>query len=158
MKNHRTARPSETIRLVLERTLKEQGLARRLERRLPRHVWREAVGPGIAERAQPTVLVAGVLHLLVEDNRWRDQLDAARTFIIERVNACLGRPLVRELRFGLAHAGALPPRQGVAPQEHPEPDLEAEVPAAARLHPDLRAAFQGAATAAQRSLARARGR
>ena len=92
---------------VLSRALGEQGLAQRLDRRLPTQLWNDAVGPEIARRAQPTVLSAGVLHVLVQDRNWRDQLDAMRMMLMARLNQRLGRPLVKELRFGMAHAGAL---------------------------------------------------
>jgi predicted nucleic acid-binding Zn ribbon protein len=158
MKVHRTTtRTAEPIRRVLERALSERGLSRKLERGLPRHVWREAVGAGIADRATPTVLSSGVLHVLVEDHRWRDQLDAARVILIERVNARLGKPLVRELRFGLAHAAtfavAAPGRRKAPPEE--TETAAAELPGAQALHPELRAAFNAAAGAAA---ARARAR
>ena len=99
----------EAIGAVLHRALDSHGLRRKLERRIPPNVWSEAVGPQLASRAQPTVLSGGVLHLLVEDHRWRDQLDAARNFLIARINQRLGAKLVRELRFGLAHDAALAP-------------------------------------------------
>jgi predicted nucleic acid-binding Zn ribbon protein len=165
MPRHReTTRTAESIRGVLARALSERGLSRRLERGLPRHIWREAVGPGIAERATPTVLSGGVLHLLVEDHRWRDQLDAARVMLIERVNARLGKPLVRELRFGLAHAGAVvaatgllaAPRAPAGAGNDPAAPAAAEVPGAEALHPELRAAFNAAARAAAAARARAR--
>ena len=161
-------RSAESIRQVLDRALHAQGLTRRLQRALPRQVWSEAVGSGIAERAQPTVLTAGVLHVLVEDHRWRDQLDAARNILIERVNARLGKPLVRELSFGLAHEGALPPRKprldgqrSAGPLEG-ERRLDSAVPEtprphlseASRLEPALRQALLDAADAARRCAAR----
>jgi len=43
----------------------------------------------------------------VQDHRWRDQIDAARAMVIERLNRRLGRNVVRALQFGLAHEGAL---------------------------------------------------
>ena len=143
------------LRSILERALDQQGLSLRLDRRLPAQVWDAAVGAGIAKRARPTVLVGGVLHVLVVDHRWRDQLDAMRTMLIGRINQQVGRTLVRELRFGLAHEGAL-----AAPAWHPAhpPGLEARgllaaegalVPAADRLPPDLREALLRAASAAQ---------
>jgi predicted nucleic acid-binding Zn ribbon protein len=95
------------LRELLSRALGEQGLAQRLDRRLPTQLWNDAVGPEIARRAQPTVLAAGVLHVLVQDRNWRDQLDAMRMMLIARLNQRLGRPLIKELRFGMAHEGAL---------------------------------------------------
>lgn len=100
-------RRSEAIRPILQRALERQGFSRKLERRITPAVWSQAVGAELASRMQPTRLVAGVLHVLVQDHVWRDQLDAARGTVIARINQQLGAPLVRELHFGLAHAGAL---------------------------------------------------
>ncbi len=117
-------RRAEPVGGILQRTLDRHGLARRLDRHVPAAVWAETVGADLAARAQPTVLSAGTLHLLVQDHRWRDQIDAARHLIIERLNRRLGRRAVRALQFGLAHEGALrpaarhtapaPPRQSAA--------------------------------------------
>ena len=97
-------RRGEKVSGILHRALKEHGVARRIPRRIAPEVWESAVGAQIAARAQPTVLSGGTLHLLVQDHRWRDQLDAARLFVIERLNARLGAGTVRELQFGLAHS------------------------------------------------------
>jgi predicted nucleic acid-binding Zn ribbon protein len=102
-------RRAEAVGGILQRTLDRQGLARRLDRHVPAAVWADAVGADLAARAQPTVLSAGTLHLLVQDHRWRDQIDAARHLIIDRLNRRLGRRAVRALQFGLAHEGALRP-------------------------------------------------
>jgi Dna[CI] antecedent DciA-like protein len=102
-------RRDEAVDGILRRALDLCGLSQRLDRHVPRKVWADAVGAELAARAQPTVLSGGTLHLLVQDHRWRDQIDAARALIIERVNLRLGRPLVRALQFGLAHDGALRP-------------------------------------------------
>jgi predicted nucleic acid-binding Zn ribbon protein len=114
-------RRGEAVGGILQRTLDHHGLGRRLDRHVPAAVWAEAVGADLAARAQPTVLSAGTLHVLVQDHRWRDQMDAAREMIIERVNRRLGRRAVRSLQFGLAHEGALRPaprRTAPAPPRH----------------------------------------
>ena len=100
---------AEPVQGILQRALHRHGLARRLDRHVPPAVWADAVGAELAARAQPTRLSGGTLHLLVQDHRWRDQIDAARGLIIERLNRRLGRCAVRTLQFGLAHEGALAP-------------------------------------------------
>lgn len=105
-------RRAEAVGGILQRTLDRHGLLRRLDRHVPSAVWAEAVGAELAARAQPTVLSAGTLHVLVQDHRWRDQIDAARVLIIDRLNRRLGRSVVRALQFGLAHEGALRPVSG----------------------------------------------
>ena len=78
------------LRGILEKALRAHGMTRRLPRRIAPEVWELAVGKQIAARAQPTVLTGGTLHVLVQDHRWRDQLDAARNFVVERINRRLG--------------------------------------------------------------------
>lgn len=148
------ARRGERLGGILHRALKDHGMARRLPRRLSAEVWESAVGRQIAARAQPTVLSAGTLHVLVQDHRWRDQLDAARVFLIERLNARLGKDAVRQLQFGLAHEGALQEgrrRAGIGETlPVPVPVMPGAVLGQARLEPALREAVLRAAEAAAR--------
>ena len=143
-------RRAEALRAVLHRALHAHGM--RLPRRIAPSVWESAVGRQIAARAQPTVLAGGTLHVLVQDHRWRDQLDAARVFLLERINRAVGG--VRELQFGLAHSGALSEgrrRAGIGAVAMPETLLEPRhVLGDARLEPALREALLRAAEAASR--------
>lgn len=172
------SRRGEKLRGILHRALEEHGLARRLPRRVLPEVWEAAVGRQIAARAQPTSLCGGTLHVLVQDHRWRDQLDAARLMLMERLNQRLGAGTVRELQFGLAHSGALdegrrraglgsfdaPQKEHAAEQAAMTAQREAAQQAAAieplrvlgesRLEPVLREAVLRAAESASRRAAR----
>lgn len=149
---------SESIGGILERALDAQGLRARIERRLPAQVWREAVGDEIAARAQPTFLSAGVLHVLVLDGRWRDQLDAARGLLLARLNARLGKHLVKSLQFGLAHGGILEAARAAQATARSWAPLDAaqlaqvgrHVPGSEHLPDGLREALLGATAAARR--------
>ena len=148
-------RRSEQLGGILQRALQAHGISRRLPRRIAPEVWERAVGKELAARAQPTVLTSGTLHILVEDYRWRDQLDAARHFVVERINRRLGAGVVRELQFGLAHEGALTEgrrRAGLGiVRAPPEVLLEPRrVLGDVALPPALREAVLRAAEAAQR--------
>jgi ribosomal protein L16/L10AE len=149
-----TGRRGEKVSGILRRALEERGMGRKLPRRIAPEVWESAVGRQIAARAQPTVLSQGTLHLLVQDHRWRDQLDAARQFLLERLNRKLGAGTVRALQFGLAHEGALEEgrrRAGLGVVEQPEIPVEpGRVLGKARLEPVLREAVLRAAEAARR--------
>jgi len=147
-------RREERVCGILHRALQRAGMARRLPRRLSASLWESAVGPELAARVQPTVLSAGTLHLLVQDHRWRDQLDAARLTLLERLNRCLGRNAVRALQFGLAHEGALEEAQrragACAAARERQPVCPERVLGGARLEPGLREALLRAAEAASR--------
>ena len=145
---------SEQLSGILHRALREAGMARRLPRRVGPELWESAVGRQIAARAQPTVLCGGTLHVLVQDHRWRDQLDAARVMLLERLNRKLGKNAVRALQFGLAHEGALDQarrRAGVCAAPLVRAAAEpSRVLGPSRLEPDLREALLRAAEAAHR--------
>jgi len=151
-------RRGERVHGILQRALKTHGIGRRLPRRVSKETWEHAVGVQLAARAQPTSLCGGILHVLVQDHRWRDQLDAARVFLLQRLNAALGAGSVRALQFGLAHSGALEParaRAGLGAPRAAEPELVPErVLGAARLDAGLREAVLRAAEAAVRRAAR----
>jgi hypothetical protein len=146
------------VRGILSRELRANGIATKLPKRIPPGVWESAVGKQIAARAQPTVLSRGTLHVLVQDHRWRDQLDAARNFLVERLNRELGIGTVRALQFGLAPHGALDEgrrRAGIdarlGPVEMPAAFIEsAAVLGESRLEPALREAVLRAAEAQAR--------
>jgi predicted nucleic acid-binding Zn ribbon protein len=142
------------LRGILSGELRAHGIAARLPKRVPPALWERAVGKQIAARAQPTVLSFGTLHVLVQDHRWRDQLDAARNFLVERLNRELGVGSVRTLQFGLAHAGALDEgrrRAGIGQVEMPQAFVEPRsVLGASRLEPELREAVLRAAEAQAR--------
>lgn len=149
---------SESISGILERALDARGLRARIERRLPAQVWREAVGDEIAARAQPTFLSAGVLHVLVVDGRWRDELDAARGLLLSRLNARLGKPIIKSLQFGLAHQGLLEAAKAAQKSAWSWSPLTAadlahagkHVPGSEHLPDGLREALLGASSAARR--------
>jgi predicted nucleic acid-binding Zn ribbon protein len=145
----------EPLHGILTRALHANGISRRMPRRIPAAVWERAVGVELAARAQPTSLTAGTLHVLVQDHRWRDQLDAARNFLVESINKRLGAGAVRELQFGLAHEGALAEgRRRAGLGALPAPEEIAVEPGRflgeARLEPALREAVLRAAEAAHR--------
>ena len=141
-------RRAEAVGGILQRTLDRHGLARRLDRHVPAAVWADAVGMDLASRAKPTYLSSGTLHLLVQDHRWRDQIDAARELIIERLNRRLGRRVVRALQFGLAHEGALRPATRRPTPEAPH--KSAPVAGSHALPSEVRDALLRAAAASRR--------
>jgi len=144
-------RRAEAVGGILKRTLDRHGLGRRLGRHLPSALWTEAVGGELASRAQPTVLSGGTLHLLVQDHRWRDQLDAARHLIIARLNHRLGRNAIHSLQFGLAHEGSLvrPPSSPASPARPPR-CYSAAIAGAHSLPSELRDALLRAAASSRR--------
>jgi hypothetical protein len=127
-----------------------------VERQLPLHVWAAAVGPEIAQRTRPTLLRNGELHIMVQDHRWRDQLDAARKLLIARVNEKLGRNAVRELRFGPAPADwidrcrPIEVAHSVSAAFRPRCETAHRLVGDAPLCPEVREALLAAASAAVR--------
>jgi len=94
-------------------------------------VWREAVGPRIAEKAVPISLSGGVLLLRVSTSVWAHELSLLADELCARLRE---RGVeVKQLRF---QVGALP-----QPDRPAERRLARSVPAAAELPPELRTAI-----------------
>src|SRR5206468_11966931 len=108
-------KPEEPVYDILSRVLRKRRISPGLAP-VPLRAWTDAVGPSLSARTRPTALSRGVLHVAVQDHRWRDQIDAARALILRRLNARLGPGTVRGFQFG-----PLPP---LAPGAAEEPPLE----------------------------------
>ena len=61
-------------------------------------VWRSAVGPAIAQEAQPTAERAGVLTVSCSASVWAQELDLMAPDILERLNRSLRSGQVSRLR------------------------------------------------------------
>jgi predicted nucleic acid-binding Zn ribbon protein len=64
--------------------------------------WSTLVGPAIARHARPRRLRRGVLVVDVDGPEWMHELHFMKRELRERLNARLGRAVVRELYFVLA--------------------------------------------------------
>lgn len=61
-------------------------------------VWRSAVGPAIAEQAQPVSERGGTLTVSCSASVWAHELDLMAPAILERLNAALDRGEIARLR------------------------------------------------------------
>ena len=77
--------------------------------------WDEAVGEGIALRAQPDLIRGTVLWLRVSDSIWMQQLHLSKNLIMEKVNTRLGESKITDIRF------RIDPTLG-KPKPPPEPE------------------------------------
>ncbi len=61
--------------------------------------WPEIVGEQIAKVAQAQRMENGVLFVSVSTAPWRTELSMKRIEIMEKINAALGKNVVKEIRF-----------------------------------------------------------
>jgi predicted nucleic acid-binding Zn ribbon protein len=64
--------------------------------------WATLVGPTIARHAQPRRLRRGVLVIAVDGPEWMHELHFMKRELRERLNAHVGRPIIREVFLVLA--------------------------------------------------------
>ncbi len=62
-------------------------------------LWSHVAGPAIAQQSQPDAFAAGTLTLAAADPSWAKALAAMREDLRNKINAYLGRPVVRALRI-----------------------------------------------------------
>ncbi len=60
--------------------------------------WQSVAGEALAREAQPTAERGGIVTLSCSSAVWAQELDLMSDELVERLNAALGRPLVKALR------------------------------------------------------------
>ena len=104
-------REPAAIRNVLLDGARKWGLESPLEISRIFTAWREMVGDQVAARCEPAALGNGVLKVWAASAPWANELKYLAPEVIRRVNAGVGRPVVRELKVSLrpvARSGARP--------------------------------------------------
>lgn len=71
---------------LIDRFLTEKGLARQVKRLAVMESWSTAVGPAVAEVAQPRSLSGGTLFVEVRSSAWLMELDLMKRRILEEIN------------------------------------------------------------------------
>ena len=121
MAEYRKRRPSlrlpETITGVIARSGEDRFAPARQP--IAEHVWKEAVGVRIAERAKPVAIERGVLIVRAATSVWATELSLLTTTLVERLRA--HGVMINELRF---RVGSVEP-----PPRPPERRLTRAVPA-----------------------------
>lgn len=83
---------SGTLETLAQRLAPETVLAE------AQRAWPEAVGAGIAQRAQPVAERAGVLTISCESSVWAQELDLMSETILEQLNRALRSGQIARLR------------------------------------------------------------
>ena len=95
----RGPRPAGDAISALAAALAPQSLLADVQR-----VWVKAVGPGVAEQAEPTAAHAGVVTVTCRSSVWAAELDLLSPTLVDQLNEALGDPLVTALRCQVAPA------------------------------------------------------
>jgi hypothetical protein len=113
---HRKRRPSLRLPEPIDGVIARSGEDRFAPARppIPEHVWREAVGVRISERAKPIAIERGVLIVKAATSVWATELSLLTTTLVERLRA--HGVLINELRFrvGSIDPPARPPDRHVS--------------------------------------------
>jgi hypothetical protein len=117
--------------------------------------WNEEVGETIARRARPARFRNGILFVHVATHAWLQELQFMKEQIRERLNSCLGAPLVRDVFFV---SGTLDESDAVSttPAVDPLANADASIDLPELRDPQLADAFARIVAARARRIARVR--
>lgn len=88
----------ETLGSVIERFIKENGLAEKLDEALVASLWDKEMGPAIASRTKSLQLKKGVLTVKVESSVMREELLRQRSRVIEIINNSAERAVIQDFK------------------------------------------------------------
>jgi len=89
------------IRSILENALRGLEIDGHLKTYSIWGAWKEIVGESVALHAQPHAIRNRILFVHVSHPTWVQQLQFLKSALIDKINAFLGEPLVRDIRFHL---------------------------------------------------------
>lgn len=90
------ARP---VGALLEGILQGFGIADKVRDAEALLAWDEVAGPKLAERAKAIRVYRGKLELAVSSGVWRTHLSFSKQQLLQRLNAQLGRKVIKDLVF-----------------------------------------------------------
>jgi hypothetical protein len=88
-----------SIGAALPQALKSLGISRRTREAQALWLWPQLLGPDLARESQALKLTGGTLWVTASSPALAHQLHLERGGLIERLNAMIGTPAVREIRF-----------------------------------------------------------
>lgn len=123
-----------SLRQVLDRSLRDLGLQKRLKAEQLSVLWPKIVGPGVAKIAFPAQFRNGTLFIDVVDNVWMQELKFKEGELIGLLNEALREPLVRRLFFQLDRTSR--------PDSSSQPESTTTSPAGTPLDPQQELALE----------------
>jgi predicted nucleic acid-binding Zn ribbon protein len=110
----------ETALQVLQGLLEKGNspLAEDFKRYRLKRVWPEVIGSTLASKCSPVGFSNGVLYIWVVNATWMNQLFFARTEILKKVNAYMGKSWAGQIRFTMDARDL--PADSKLPEDPPE--------------------------------------
>ena len=90
---------ARSVGALLDGVLQDLGITDRVRDVQALLAWEEIAGPRLAERARAIRVHRGKLELAVPSGVWRTHLSFSKRQLLERLNARLGRTVVKDLVF-----------------------------------------------------------
>jgi predicted nucleic acid-binding Zn ribbon protein len=88
-----------SLKHILDKTLKSQGIDKRLQQENAVLHWEDIVGKKIANAAKAVRIDRGTLLVEVKSSAWKHQIQMLKPDIIKKINAQLGADTVKNIRF-----------------------------------------------------------
>jgi hypothetical protein len=105
----------KSVRSVVDETLRALGIDAPIKSYSLFNAWREIVGKTIALQTQPRSLRNQILFVDVSHSTWIQQLQFLKPQLLEKLNAFLGEPSIRDIRFRLGKISPPSPPSSPSP-------------------------------------------
>ncbi len=89
----------QSLKTALNIFLRKSGLEKGVQQERAILLWAEAVGESIADQTEPEKVEHGTLFVKVSNPTWRQELQLQKNEIIEKVNNCIGRKAINNIKF-----------------------------------------------------------
>ncbi len=89
----------ELIKGVLNSTLKDMGIAKKIKEKQALKLWSEITGNNICKHTEAKYINQGVLFVIVDNSAWANELLFMKENLIKQLNKKLDKKIVKDIRF-----------------------------------------------------------
>lgn len=105
---------------ILESYLTRAGLDQRIREQKIIDAWEKTVGKAVAEVTQPIRVRTRVLQVKVGNSVWMQELQFHKKLIIQKLNECIGNPVLQDLWFFIGEKEAEKETRMEEKKNHPK--------------------------------------
>lgn len=89
----------QSLKVTIDKMLRRYGIDNAIAQTNALNIWDDVVGATVAKNSTPEKVEHGVIIVKVSTPTWRQELYFQKKEIIDKINAKIGKKVIRDIRF-----------------------------------------------------------
>ncbi len=89
----------QSLKVTIDKMLRRYGIDNAIAQTNALNIWSDVVGATVSKNSTPEKVEHGVIIVKVSTPTWRQELYFQKKEIIDKINAKIGKKVIRDIRF-----------------------------------------------------------